>query len=256
MPELPEVETIVRSLAPRLTGRRILEALFPAPLVLKGAPPPELDGSLIRAVRRYGKFIVFDLDSGSLAIHLGMTGKLLYDQPPGPHTRAVFTLNDGNFLYDDIRMFGRIVWNRPLPNLGPDPLSLSEDDFLARLAARRGLLKPLLLNQSFLRGLGNIYTDEALFRAGLHPRAKVERLRAVRARRLYRAIVDLLDLAIQHRGSSISDYVDGQGNKGSFQLLHQVYGKEGVPCPVCRTPIKRIVIAQRGTHYCPHCQRP
>jgi formamidopyrimidine-DNA glycosylase len=157
-------------------------------------------------------------------------------------------------------MFGKLEWHAQLPpriaRLGPEPLEISPADFLARLRARRSFLKPLLLNQTFLRGLGNIYVDEALFRARIHPRATASRLSRPRALSLHQAIVDVLTLAIHHRGSSISDYVDADGRPGSFQLLHQVYGKEGQPCPVCASPIRRILVAQRGTHYCPRCQRP
>jgi len=259
VPELPEVETIVRSLAPKLKRRRILSATFHSPLVMRQTPPPQIHGATVRDVRRHGKFIVIETDQGFLSIHLGMTGKLLMNGKPGPYTRAEFQLDKGSLLYDDIRQFGRIEWSRTLPEriarLGPDPLSLTEDEFVQRLKSRRGSIKPLLLNQKFLRGLGNIYTDEALFRAGIHPRTTTDRISTPRARKLYRAIIDVLNLAIDHRGSSISDYVDGEGRKGSFQMLHQVYGREGEPCPKCGTPIRRIVIGQRGTHYCPRCQR-
>lgn len=255
MPELPEVETIVRSLAPRLAGRRIVAARFPAPLVLRGKPAPDVVGRTILGLRRHGKFILMETDAGVLTIHLGMTGKLLLDTKAGPHTRGELLFEDGNLLYDDIRMFGRLEWNAPEPQLGPDPLAISEEEFTARLRERRGLVKPLLLNQKFLRGVGNIYADEALFRAGIRPRAAVERLGPKRARSLFRALVEVLSSAIEHRGSSISDYVDGDGARGGFQLLHRVYGKEGEPCMSCGTPIRRIVVAQRGTHYCPHCQR-
>ncbi|MCX6620983.1 MAG: bifunctional DNA-formamidopyrimidine glycosylase/DNA-(apurinic or apyrimidinic site) lyase [Acidobacteria bacterium] len=263
MPELPEVETIVRSLAPRLEGRRILRAEIYSDLVVRGDRlqiAGNLTGRTIRAVERRGKFIVVTLDHGVLGIHLGMTGKLLADAPPGAHTRARFFLDDGELLYDDIRMFGKLEWDVTMParieGLGPEPLRITAAGFVDRLRARRSILKPLLLNQSFLRGLGNIYVDEALFLARIHPRATASRLSAARALRLHQAIVEVLTLAIEHRGSSISDYVDGQGRQGSFQLLHQVYGKEGQPCSRCGAPIRRILVAQRGTHYCPRCQRP
>ena len=259
MPELPEVETIVRSLEPRLRGRRILQADITSDLVVRGDRPAlisNLAGRTITTIERRGKFIVLRLDRGFLAIHLGMTGKLLADAPPGPHTRARFHLDDGELLYDDIRMFGKLEWEPArIEALGPEPLSISAADFIERLRARRAIVKPLLLNQGFLRGLGNIYVDESLFRARIHPRAVASRLSPARALRLHQAIVEVLTLAIEHRGSSISDYVDGEGRKGSFQLLHQVYGKEGEPCTVCGTPIRRILVAQRGTHYCPRCQR-
>jgi formamidopyrimidine-DNA glycosylase len=255
VPELPEVETIVRSIAPRLAGRTITHARFPASLVLRGKPAPDVVGRKILSVRRLGKFILMETDAGMLRIHLGMTGKLLLDAAPGPYTRAELTLDRGNLLYDDIRMFGRVEWNPSEPRLGPDPLSLTEDEFAALLASRRGRIKPLLLNQAFVRGMGNIYTDEALFRAGIHPRRRAEKISPARRRALFRAMLDVLRSAIENRGSSVSDYVDGDGRRGEFQQLHCVYGKEGEPCLTCGKPIRRIVVAQRGTHYCPRCQR-
>lgn len=260
MPELPEVETIVRGLAPRLAGSRILAAEFRCPRVLRGAPQ-QIVGKTILAVRRHGKYIVIDFadSSASLGIHLGMTGKLLMDAPLGVHSHAVITLDSGALVYDDIRQFGRIELSDQfaarLDRLGPDPLSLDAPAFLTRLRNRRAMIKPLLLNQSFLRGMGNIYTDEALFRAGIHPRAIASRLSRDRAARLHRGILEVLLESIETGGSSVSDYVDSEGRRGSFQLRHRVYGKEGKPCGVCGTPIRRILVAQRGTHFCPKCQK-
>jgi formamidopyrimidine-DNA glycosylase len=187
-----------------------------------------------------------------------MTGKVLINRTPGPYTRAVVTLDSGALLFDDVRMFGRIEYSKRLPErvarLGPEPLEISRDEFVSRLRSRRAQIKPLLLNQTFLRGLGNIYTDEALFRARIHPRALASRLSRRRAAELHRAIVEVLTLAIESRGSSVSDYVDAEGRQGWFQALHNVYGKGGEPCPRCGRPIRRTVVAQRGTHYCPRCQ--
>jgi formamidopyrimidine-DNA glycosylase len=257
VPELPEVETVVRGLQ-ALAGRRILAAEGYTPLVVK-TPLDGAAGSTIISVRRHGKFVVLECDAGVLVIHLGMTGKLLMDGARTPYTRAVFTLDDGVLLYDDIRMFGKIEWNLALPSrvarLGPDPLSIGAAEFCEALRQRRGRVKSVLLDQTFLRGLGNIYTDEALFRARIHPKAQAAKLSKARALELHQVIVDLLTLAIAHRGSSVSDYVDADGQRGGFQMLHQVYGKEGEPCVRCGKLIKRIVIAQRGTHYCPKCQR-
>ncbi len=262
MPELPEVETVVRSLAPGLTGRTIVEATFSSRFVVRqdfDELAGRVRGQRVLSVSRRGKFIVLDLPSGSLSIHLGMTGKLLLDAPAGKHARAVFELDRGVLVYDDIRHFGRIEWSEHLLDrvqaLGPDALSISLDAFLERLRSRNSRIKPLLLNQRFLGGMGNIYTDEALFAARIHPKASASRLSKERASRLHRAMVDLLALAIRHKGSSISDYVDAEGTPGKFQLLHQVYGREGQPCPACGGPIRRILVAQRGTHYCPKCQR-
>ena len=263
MPELPEVETVVRSLAPHLAGRAIVSAEFHSPFVTPGdreALAAAVAGREIRSVRRHGKFIVFELDRGVLVIHLGMTGKLLLDAPPTQHSYGIFHLDRGTLIYDDPRQFGRIEFSETLPArvaaLGPDPLGIGLEDFLAVLRKHKARIKPLLLNQQFLRGLGNIYADEVLFKARIHPRALASRLGRRRAAELHSAIRETLELAIAHRGSSISDYVDAAGEKGSFQLLHQVYGREGQPCRTCGTPIRRILVAQRGTWYCPRCQRP
>jgi formamidopyrimidine-DNA glycosylase len=262
VPELPEVETIVRSLAPKLTGRRILDAQFSSHHVVRqnfSKLRAHVRNQTVNAVRRHGKFIVLELDRGVLSIHLGMTGKLLLDSPPGPYARAIFELDQGLLVYDDIRHFGRIEWSPRLLQraaaLGPDALDIPLKDFLARLKKRHARVKPLLLNQRFLRGMGNIYTDEALFQARIHPRAIASSLSKPRATRLHGAMVDILTAAIQSKGSSISDYVDAAGERGSFQLQHQVYGRAGDPCPICGTAIRRIVVGQRGTHYCPKCQR-
>jgi formamidopyrimidine-DNA glycosylase len=263
MPELPEVETIVRSVAPRILGGEIREARFSSRLVLRGNPArtaARLRGKRIEAVGRHGKFIVVELSGGlTLTIHLGMTGSLLWNAEPGPHARAVFDLDSGRLVYDDPRQFGRIELGDSLPEraarLGPDALGVGENEFAARLRARRGHIKPLLLNQAFLRGLGNIYADESLFDARIHPLANVSRLGAARIRRLYAAIQKVLRAAVAAGGSSVSDYVDADGRPGSFQVSHQVYGKQGAPCPRCGTLIRRIVVGQRGTHYCPRCQR-
>ena len=259
MPELPEVETVVRTLAPSLIGRRILEARFYSKLVMRGAPDPPVTGLLVQSVRRYGKNILISFDEGILTVHLGMTGKLLIDGAATKHTHAVITMDKGVLLYEDIRQFGRITWSEALPRhlegLGPDALSIDVEQLAAMLKPRRSRIKPLLLNQQFLSGLGNIYCDEALFRSGIHPRAIASRLSRARIARLDGAVREVLTLAIEKGGSSISDYVDTDGRKGTFQLFHQVYGKEGEPCVHCATPVKRIVVAQRGTHYCPKCQR-
>jgi formamidopyrimidine-DNA glycosylase len=262
VPELPEVETVVRTLAPKLTGRRILDAQFFSHHVVRQKFPGlrrRVRNQLVKSVRRHGKFIVLELDQGVLTIHLGMTGKLLLDSEPGPYARAIFQLDQGLLVYDDIRHFGRIEWSEGLLEraeaLGPDALDITLEDFLKRLKKRKTRIKSLLLNQTFLRGMGNIYTDEALHEARINPRAIASSLSKERATRLHRAMVDILTTAIRLKGSSVSDYVDADGQKGSFQLQHQVYGRAGEPCPTCGTAIRRIVVGQRGTHYCPKCQR-
>jgi formamidopyrimidine-DNA glycosylase len=262
MPELPEVETVVRSLAPLLTGRRIVEASFTSKFVVRqdfGELASHVRGQLVKSVTRHGKFIIVDLEAGVLSIHLGMTGKLLMDGAPGKHSRAIFELDRGFLIYDDSRHFGRIEWSPQIPEraqaLGPDALTVPLDVFLAGLKKRNTRIKPLLLNQTFLRGMGNIYTDEALFTARIHPKAIASRLSQARATRLHEAMVDILATAIRLKGSSISDYVDAEGNRGTFQAQHRVYGRQGEACLVCGGTIRRIVLGSRGTHYCGKCQK-
>jgi formamidopyrimidine-DNA glycosylase len=262
LPELPEVETVVRSLSAHVVGRTIQHAEFYSHRVTRGDQAQTVNalvGATILGIRRRGKQIFFDLDHGLLYVHLGMTGKLLWNQTSGKHTRALFELDSGTLIYDDIRQFGRVEFFEKLPTvldrLGPDALNITFEEFYARLKQHRGQVKPLLLNQSFLGGLGNIYIDEILFAARIHPRASVARISKKRAETLHEKLTEVLRLAIEHGGSSISDYVDGAGERGAFQQLHRVYGRTGERCPNCTAPIRRIVVAQRGTHYCPRCQR-
>lgn len=256
MPELPEAETIVRSLAPFIAGRTIAHANFPGKRVLRGNMP-NLAGRRISRIARHGKRVLLELQEGRLLFSLGMTGALLWNAQPGAYTRAIFDLDGTRLLFDDIRQFGNVQYLEGEPvGLGPDPLEISAREFYESLHERRTQIKRLLLDQTFVRGLGNIYCDEALFRAGLLPTASTEKLTRVRAERLLESIRTLLEEAIERRGSSISDYVDAQGERGSFQQFHRVYGKEGEPCAVCGSPVKRIVLAQRGTHFCSRCQRP
>ena len=264
MPELPEVETVVRSIAP-LVGRRVVTAEFRCRRVLRGADPlvmaARLRGRRIAGVRRYGKFILVSIQGGGyLVIHLGMTGRLLLGGPVGKHTHAILTLDRGGvLLYDDSRQFGSLQYSREFPQrvrkLGPEPLEVPFEEFAEALGRRKTRIKALLLNQGFLRGVGNIYADEALFRAGIHPLAIASRVRGDRARRLHRAITEVLTEAIAAGGSSISDYVDAQGRKGFFQFSHRVYQRTGEPCVTCGAPIRRVVVTQRSSHYCPKCQK-
>lgn len=264
MPELPEVETVTRSIAP-LVGRRIVSAEFRCLRILRGGNPDRMSATLagkkIAAVKRYGKFIVVTLGGGGgyLTIHLGMTGRLLLGGPTGKHTHAIFSLDRGVLLYDDSRQFGCIELSAEFPKrvarLGPEPLKIGVEEFIAGLKRRKTSVKALLLNQAFVRGIGNIYADEALFRAGIHPRASASRLRAERARKLHAAIIEVLSQAIEAGGSSISDYVDAEGRKGFFQFQHRVYQRTGEPCVQCGAAVKRLVIAQRSSHFCPKCQR-
>jgi len=262
VPELPEVETIVRSLAPRLEGRRIRDVQFYSRQVLRHCvdqPPDFLIGRRIKKVDRRGKFIVISLDRGYLVIHLGMTGQVLFDTSRTPYTRAIIALDDSTLMYEDTRMFGTIEWGetltRRVDRLGPEPFDIEREEFYDQLHRRRAPIKAVLLDQTVVRGVGNIYADEALFRAGIHPRTRAARLRRPRAFRLLSELINVLGEAIKHRGSSVSDYRDTEGRQGEFQGFHRVYGREGEPCIVCGKPIRRIVVGGRGTHYCTQCQR-
>lgn len=217
---------------------------------------PELEGRIVRAVTRYGKQVAWELDRGWLLFQLRMTGLLLWRGGCGPYTRARFLFPEGTVRFDDIRQFGSVRYLDARPDfLGPDPLEITELDFARRLRARRRQIKPLLLDQLFLRGIGNIYGDEALHLAGIKPTVRASRLSTARCGRLLAAIRQILQAAISAGGSSVSDYLDAAGRPGLYQNDHRVYGKAGLPCPACGTTILRLVVAQRGTHVCPRCQR-
>ena len=270
MPELPEVETIVRDLRRQLPGRKIARVELGRRQVLK-TPPQKiarvLEGATIEAVERWGKNIVLRASNGGplwWVIHLGMSGRLTVDlasRQRRAHTHGVFTLDPGReeLRYTDARMFGRIEVSREMPvrlkMLGPDPLEVSEEDFVVRLRSRRARLKALLLDQRFLRGVGNIYADESLFRAGIHPKALGSRISRARAGLLYRTLQEVLTQAIESRGSSVRDYVDGRGEAARFQFEHRVYGRAGEICPQCGKRLKGAIVAGRGTTFCIKCQK-
>ena len=277
MPELPEVETVVRGLKAVLPGRQIVGVRLGKTDFIDDTAALERDvpGARITHVRRHGKFLVLELDRDStpnetagklsLLVHLGMTGQLVVypaEAPARPHTHVFFSLDDGRELrYTDIRRFGRMAvlpigdQTKVLGPLGLDPLDVSEEQFSAAIHARKSHIKALLLDQTVLRGMGNIYTDEALFRAKMHPRRLGANLTPKELRRLHRAMQDVLNEAIRSRGSSISDYVDSAGEQGEFQLKHRVYDREGKKCFRCGTLIRRIIVAGRSSYFCPHCQR-
>jgi formamidopyrimidine-DNA glycosylase len=267
MPELPEVETIIRGLARHVTGKRIANVEFRLPQLVVGDPDETaaaLRGSRVSGIRRHGKYIVFDLTStganACLVVHLRMTGNFIVNGEPGPYTRAILFFEGGPVLvYHDIRKFGRWQYGETLParlaELGPEPLEVDFDEFRTRLRRRGAMIKALLLNQEFLRGLGNIYADEALFRSGIHPRTNSARLGPTRAGRLHKAIQNVLTDAIAQGGSTVANYVNSEGTQGYFQLQTFVYGKTGEPCRKCGSPIRRTIVASRSTHFCPKCQR-
>jgi len=274
MPELPEVETVVRAMRAVLPGRAIRSIDIRHKPTVSGSPAllSILKGRTVTGVERRAKFIRIELDGGvSMAIHLRMTGWLGVqakghrDPKSDPYIRVVFELDGGkdNLVFRDIRTFGRI-WTgsreqisgmREISKLGPEPLEISADDFATRLRGRGGRLKALLLNQEFLAGIGNIYADESLFSAGLHPLGSARKVSVDRARKLHGAIQEILRRAIAAGGSSVVDFVRPDGEKGWFQRELQAYGREGEPCVRCAAAIKRIVVGQRGTWFCPKCQK-
>lgn len=288
MPELPEVETIARGLSKRVTGD-VIESVWlgskPEPLKSPAAEIVKtLESSQITGVRRVGKHIVIDLEkkvggrtsspvkkskrapksvaptnASQWIVHLGMTGRMLVSDPGEPvekHTHAIARLKSGRELrFVDPRRFGRLSVTHGFQAPGSEPLEVRLDRFVPLFKGRNTAIKSALLNQKLLSGVGNIYADESLFRAGIRPRRRAASLTKEDLRRLYLAVQEVLKEAIALGGSSISDYVDSDGEEGFFQLQHRVYGREGDPCLVCKTPIKRIVIAGRSSHYCPKCQR-
>jgi len=280
MPELPEVETIARGVNTRVRGDRIVEAWFSSYREPFKTPPVKqakgLENRTILAVHRTGKHIVFELgpadggllDKGEPAaqwiVHLGMTGRLLVTTPDGPvadHTHARLRLESGREIrFVDPRRFGRLEFldlqrSTGFKGAGTEPLTIGADGFAALFRGRKLAIKAALLNQSLLTGVGNIYADESLFRAGIRPRRRAGRLTKAELERLRLGLLAVLEHAIRLGGSSVSDYVDADGVRGFFQLEHCVYLRTGEPCRKCGTPIRRILVAGRGTHYCPQCQR-
>lgn len=291
MPELPEVETVANGVNERVAGERINTAWFSRykePFKTDpDAMAEALVGKRIERVYRVGKHIVADLGTasgGSKAskskdsvpqakaqwiVHLGMTGRLLVsaaDVPVPAHTHAILRLSSGRELrFVDPRRFGRLALHTVRPDAesgsdghfagpGREPLTISPDDFIKLFKGRKLSIKAALLNQSLLHGVGNIYADESLFRAGIRPTRMAGRLSRERLLALHSALQAVLRKAIQLGGSSVSDYVDADGVAGFFQLEHHVYMRTGLPCLVCGTPVRRTVLGGRGTHYCPHCQ--
>jgi len=283
MPELPEVETVVRGLRLVLPGRRITGVRLSAKTDFIDDPASlerELPGTRVTGIERFGKFMVIGLDREggleregrgkddekiALLMHLGMTGQIVVtpaEAPVPPHTHFFLALDDGRELrYTDIRRFGRIrilldgEREALIGRLGLDPLEMSEKDFRQTITSRSAQIKALLMDQRVLRGMGNIYTDESLWRAKVHPRRLGTKLSEREVKALYKAIRGVLTEAIRSRGSSVSDYVDSDGQRGEFQLRHRVYQREGKKCLRCGGVIRRAIVAGRSSFFCPRCQR-
>lgn len=273
MPELPEVETIKRDLEKQVTGKIICRMEINLPRIArKHCNQDEIttraEGQTIKEVKRRGKFLLFYLDSSDILIfHLGMTGQILFcsiDSPFGidKYTHAVVYLkNSEKILFRDPRQFGQIfVINQEeiseKLDLGPEPLSDNfTEEILRSILNRPTKIKSLLLDQKRIAGIGNIYADEILFEAGLHPLKPANSLNKKEITRLFMAIRNVLTEGIEQRGTSISDYVDASGKKGNMQNKHRVYRRSKKPCPCCGASIERTVIRGRGTHFCPRCQK-
>ena len=289
MPELPEVETIARGLDQRLAGDTVESVWIGSkkqPLKSPaGMIASTLEGKRIVRVHRAGKHIVFDLEGEARAsqtrsktaargqprtaaspqtaqwiVHLGMTGRMLVSEPAAEvakHTHLIAKLASSRELrFIDPRMFGKLsVHAGAFDPGGVEPLDVSEEQFIALFRRRKTPIKSALLNQKLLRGVGNIYADESLFRAGIRPRRRAASIAREQLSKLRRAVREVLREAIALGGSSISDYVDADGEEGFFQFQHRVYGREGEPCLVCKTRIRRIVLAGRSSHYCSNCQK-
>ena len=263
MPELPEVETIRREILPFVKGKIFSGLEIKDPRNIKGISPKQLEKSLkgkkILAVERQAKYMLFRLSpKGFLTVHLGMTGRLLF--APDPYVKITFVFSGGKKLYfSDARLFGKIRYSETEPklNLGPDPLAKTFTLALFKklLAKKKNAIKPLLLDQKFLSGIGNIYAAEILFRAGIHPQRKADSLSEAEIKKLHAAIPEVLKAGVKYRGTSDSWYVDASGKKGSFQLHLKVYGRKDKPCFKCKSPIRRISLGQRGTYFCAHCQK-
>ena len=280
MPELPEVETVARGVHRRVRGDRIVEVWFGSHREPFKSPPAEqarqLEGRIIVRVARAGKHIVCSLGAAARPssgkpskvveaqwiVHLGMTGRLLVttpDAPVAPHTHARLRLASGREIrFVDPRRFGRLELRADQSRLflppGAEPLRVNAEQFAALFRNRKTPIKAALLNQALLSGVGNIYADESLFRAAIRPRRHAGRLSREELERLRLALIEVLEEAIRRGGSSVSDYVNADGVRGFFQLEHRVYQRTGEACLVCKTPIRRILLAGRGTHYCPRCQ--
>lgn len=278
MPELPEVETVARGLQREIAGRKILSvALGKTDFIDDPATVErELPGRTILRVERYGKFLLLRLsaptdrgaseEEAALLVHLGMTGSLMprpASEVPLKHTHVVMLLDDGRELrYIDPRRFGRMAYltgealRGELRRFGADPLDAGLTEFAERIRGRRARIKALLLDQSVLRGVGNIYADESLWKAKIHPARLGAQLKREQVEELRAVLQAILKKAILLRGSSISDFLDAEGLPGEYQRHHRVYGREGKACFRCRAIIRRAIVAGRSSYFCPKCQPP
>jgi formamidopyrimidine-DNA glycosylase len=266
MPELPEVQTVVDTLSPAILGRVVTKTLLRRGDVLEPAGmdlEANLIGRRILEVSRRGKKIVFRLDDRNrFYIHLGMTGRITLQPPTDEflkHTHLTIELGNKQIDFSDPRRFGGIFWlgrdGSPDENMGPEPLTIRSKQLAEQLAKTSRAIKSALLDQSVIAGLGNIYVDESLFRSGIHPLTPADELSSQEISKLTQAIKVTLRAALRHRGSTLRDYFDANGDPGGFKKMHAVYDRKGEKCRRCRSVIERIVLGGRSTHFCPRCQR-
>ncbi|MDD5565904.1 MAG: bifunctional DNA-formamidopyrimidine glycosylase/DNA-(apurinic or apyrimidinic site) lyase [Candidatus Omnitrophica bacterium] len=266
MPELPEVETIKRELENAVVGKKIRKVCVYNAKVLRGVSASafmrSLRGAAIKKVLRRAKVLILELSSGKcLVLHLKMTGQLIYPGS-GVKSRISFYFSDGTALdFNDQRLFGeaRLLddWRsfKFIRGLGPEPLDLTRTEFSRMLDAKKTKIKPLLLDQGFISGIGNLYAAESLFRAGISPLRQAQSLSEKERATLLRALTTVLKEAIRYKGSSVDEYVQLSGTPGGYAAHHKVYGRQGKPCLICGSPIQRIALGGRGTYFCPHCQK-
>jgi formamidopyrimidine-DNA glycosylase len=272
MPELPEVETIARTLEPAVRGRVIagIELLY-RPLLRRGGRKDleGMKGRRVLGVDRRGKMLLIACEGGrTLVFHLKMTGQFSLAAPGearDKHTRLVVRFEDGanELLFRDVRKFGFLLCLEGDPMaacgelacLGPEPLKVGIEEFAALIVRRKGRIKSLLLNQTVIAGIGNIYADEMLFDARIHPETPASSLGKKAVGRLYDSMKMILTLAIAEKGSTLQDYRDAEGKAGNFQFFHKVYDRKGKPCVICGTPVRMTRIGGRSSHFCPKCQR-
>lgn len=245
MPELPEIETIKKQLAEKIIGKK-------------------WQGKKVKGVHRRAKMIIIDFVDGSILVfHLKLTGQLIFNAEPGPYTRQVFSFEDGTrLIFNDKIKFGwfkyvkNIVELKEIKELGPEPFDLTLGGFKKRLSQKsRRAIKPLLMDQKFISGIGNIYADEILFMAKVSPDRKVNTLAKKEIEAIFTSIIKVLKAAIKAGGSSVRDYINAYGGQGKYKKQHKVYQRTDKPCFVCKTLIKRIKLGGRAAHFCPHCQK-
>ena len=266
MPELPEVETIKRDLERYVLGKIIKQVIINQARSIKEPKPVEfkkrIQGQRVKEIKRRGKVLVVKLASNEfLVIHLRLTGWLTFTQDIDKNARVIFRLSGGVLNFCDSRLLGelRLVkdWQglAIIKEMGPEPLDINQEDFILRFTGKKTRIKPLLMDQHFLAGIGNIYAAESLFCAGIHPQTSADQLSRQRLIKLYECLTQILKAAIKYRGSTVDTYQDLAGQEGRYINQLRVYGRQNQPCYKCKSPIKKITLSGRGTYFCPECQR-